>query len=129
MTILPMGKKHTPSKLTKATKKAWKFYSEWRKTGSKCPAFGGEIIYVSRLGWDHLLSSRKHRTKVEKILRLNALPLAQKILEISTTFQEYRRDRGITFWAFVATIEGKQIKVVVSSKNKKKYFLSVIVLK
>ncbi len=124
-----MGKGHRRSKLEVAEHFAWNFYKRWRKTGSRCPAFQNETIYISRLGWDHLVNPRKHRTKADKIRRLKALPIAKKILEISTTFQEHRQDRGITYWAFIATISGQQVKVVVSARNKKKYFLSVIVMK
>ncbi len=124
-----MSKKNKLSNLQKAQQHAWKFYDQWRKTGSKSPAFGGEIIYVSRLGWDHLLDPRKKRSKIEKIRRLKALPLAKKLIEQSTTYQEHRTDRVITFWAFVAFLDGQQIKVVVSARNKRKYFLSVIVMK
>lgn len=125
-----MGKKHKRSTLEITQKCAWKFYQTWRQTGSYNPALREQIL-VTRLGWDHLLNPRKRRTKAEKIRRLNALPLAKKLLEISTTHQEHRvdKDKGISYWAFVATMDGRQIKVVVSARNKKKYFLSVIVMK
>jgi len=122
-----MGKKHRKSKLEKVQHRAWLFYQRWRRTGSKCPAFGEESIGVTRIGWDHLVDPRKHRTVQEKIRRFEALPLAKKLLEISTTYQEFREDHGISFWAFQANLDGKKIKVIVSAKNKKKCFLSVIV--
>ena len=122
-----MGKKRRKSVLDKAQHRAWVFYRHWRKTGSKCPAFKYEMIYVTRIGWDHLVDPRKHRTTKEKIRRFEALPLAKKLLEMSTTYQEYRQDHGISFWAFQATLDGRKIKVIVSAKNKKKCFLSVIV--
>ena len=124
-----MGTKHRKSKFEKAQIRAWSFYERWRKSGSASPAFNGEMIYVTRLGWDHLVDPRKHRTTKEKIRRFEALPLAKKLLEMSTTYQEYRQDHGISFWAFQANLEGKKIKVIVSAKNKKKCFLSVIVFK
>lgn len=124
-----MSKKHKLSNLEKAQRHAWRFYDHWRKTGSKSPAFDGEMIDVSRLGWDHLLNPLKKRSRIEKIRRLKALPLAKKLIEQSTTYQDHRTDREISFWAFVAYLNGQQIKVVVSARNKKKYFLSVIVMK
>lgn len=124
-----MSKKHKISIFKKTQQRAWKFYYQWRKTGSKSPAFGGEMIYVSRLGWDHLLDPRKKRSKIEKIRRFKALSLAKKLIEQSTTYQEHRTDRDISYWAFVAFLDGQKIKVVISARNKKKYFLSVIVLK
>lgn len=124
-----MSRRHKKSKLEKAQVKAWKYYQTWRKTGSICPAFNDERIYVTRLGWNHLVSPRKKRTAKEKIRRFQALPLAKKLIERSTTYQEHRTDHGISFWALSAHMDGMKIKVILSSKNKKKYFLSVIVLK
>lgn len=126
-----MGAGHKRSKIEIAQRRAWKFYQSWRqKGGSFSPALKDQV-FVSRLGWDHLLNPRKRRTTAEKIRRLDALPLAKKLLEVSTTYQERRVDKehGITYWGFVANMGGIQIKVVVSAKNKKKYFLSVIVVK
>lgn len=116
-------------KLDKVTTRTWKFYDTWRKTGSYSPALKDKIK-VTRLGWDHLLDPRKRRTKVQKIRRLEALPLAKKLIESATTYQEYRQKLDIEYYAFVAEMEGKRIKVVVSRKNKKnRAFLSVIVLR
>jgi len=125
-----MGKRRRKSKLEVVQHRAWKFYQTWRQAGSFSPALQ-EKIFVTRLGWDHLLSPRKRRTKREKIVRLNALPLARKLLETSTTYQEHRvdKERGISYWAFVAAMDGKRIKVVVSARRLKKYFLSVIVMR
>lgn len=126
-----MGKRHKRSKLEIAQRRAWRFYQSWREEGgSFSPALKNQV-FVTRLGWDHLLNPRKRRTTADKIRRLDALPLAKKVLEVSTTYQERRVDtmRGITYWGFVANMDGKQVKVVVSAKNKKKYFLSVIVVK
>lgn len=124
-----MTKAKRLSKFSIAERKAWKFYEDWRKTGSKSPAFHGELILVTRLGWDHLLDSRKRRSKKEKIRRFQALPLAKKLLETATTVQEYREKDGISYWALMAIMDGRQIKVIVSARNKKKCFLSVIVLR
>lgn len=124
-----MGRGHKKSNLEKAQINAWKFYQIWRKSGSISPAFNGERIYVSRLGWNHLVSPRKKRTAKEKIRRFQALPLAKKLIEHSTTYQEHRTDHGISFWALSAHMDGQKIKVILSSKNTKKYFLSVIVLR
>ena len=119
----------TKSRLERVTIKAWKFYDTWRKTGSYSPALKDKIK-ITRLGWDHLLNPKKRRTKVQKIRRLEALPLAKKLIESATTYQEYRQKLDIEYYAFVAEMEGKRIKVVISRKNKKdRAFLSVIVLK
>ena len=58
------------------------------------------------------------------------MTLAKKLLEAATTFQEKRKDGNIEYFAFVAEIGGKRVKVIVSSKNRgRKVFLSVIVLR
>lgn len=119
----------TRSKYQKVESSARIYYENWRKIGSFSPALN-ERIYVTRFGWNHILDPRKRRSKVQKIKRLKALPLARKILETATTYQEHRRDKGIDYYAFIAEIGGSRIKVVVSAKrNKPKIFLSVIVLK
>ncbi len=73
-----MSVKHKKSNLEKIQIIAWNYYQKWRKTGSICPAFNGERIYVTRLGWNHLVSPRKKRTAKDKIRRFQALPLAKK---------------------------------------------------
>jgi hypothetical protein len=122
-----MGK--DKSKFEKIKTKARKFYEKWRREGSYSPALREQIL-VTRLGWNHLVDPRKHRTKAQKIKRFDALPTAKHILDTATTYQEHHFDKGINYYAFIAEIDGKRIKVIVSSKFKKqKAFLSVIVLR
>lgn len=117
------------SKYQKVESSARIYYENWRKSGSFSPALN-EKIYVTRFGWNHILDPHKRRSKVQKIKRLKALPLARKILETATTYQEHRQNKGINYYAFIAETGGNRIKVVVSAKrNKPKIFLSVIVLK
>jgi len=119
----------TKSKYQKIESLAKIYYEKWRKTGSLSPALNEKIL-VTRFGWNHILSPRKRRSKIQKIKRLKALPLARKIIETATTYQEHRQDKGINYYAFIAEIGGSRVKVVVSSKgNGPKIFLSVIVLK
>jgi hypothetical protein len=121
--------KKTQSKFEKIQKQAWAYYQKWSLKGSFSPALNEKIL-VSRFGWNHLVDPRKRRTKVQKIKRFLALPLAKKLIETATTYQEHRFDHGINYYAFIAEMEGKRIKVVISSKNnKQKVFLSVIVLR
>jgi hypothetical protein len=119
----------TKSKLDKIILSSWKFYDGWRKVGSYSPALK-EQIKITRFGWNHLLDPKKRRTKIQKIRRLRALPLAKKLIETATTVQEHRSMKNIDYFAFVAEMNGRRIKVVISQKNKTdKIFLSVIVLK
>ena len=121
--------KKTKSRFEKIQSKAKIYYEEWRKKGSYSPALK-EHINITRFGWNHLIDPRKRRSKVQKIKRFQALPLAKNIIETSTTFQEHRVDDAIHYYAFIAEISGKRIKVVVSNKTgKPKIFLSVIVLR
>ena len=129
--IILMGKKHKKSKLNKAIGKAWNFYSRnWRGQEPITPAFK-EKVYVTRLGWEHLVNPRHRRSKVEKIRRLEVLPLAKKLLTVATTYQEHTVTNGFHYYAIQAVMDGKRIKVIVTSKtlNSKKCFLSVIVLR
>lgn len=119
----------TKSKYQKIESKAKIYYENWRKLGSDSPALN-EKIYVTRFGWNHILNPRKRRSKVQKIKRLKALPLARKILETATTYQEHRQDKGINYYAFIAEAGGNRIKVAVSAKGRgPKTFLSVVVLR
>ena len=94
-----------------------------------CPAFDQNIL-VTRIGWDHLVSSR-FRTKVERVARLEVLPLAKKLIKKSTTYQEYRYKNHLHYFCLVADMDGIKIKVVLSSKLKTgtKNFLSVMVVR
>ena len=117
------------SRYQKSENKWRDYYKKWGEAGSLSPALGEKVL-VTRYGWDHLINPRKRRSKVEKIKRLEVLPLAKKILETATTYQEHRHSKGIHYYAFVAETGGKRIKVVISSKGKgTKIFLSVIVLR
>ena len=82
--------KKTKSKIEKEQALAWRYYVKWSKEGSFSPAFK-EKIHVTRYGWNHLVDPRKRRTIVQKIKRFKAIPIARKIIETSTTYQEYRR--------------------------------------
>ena len=51
------------------TVKARNFYfNQWRGKEKICPAFG-EKVYVTRLGWNHLVHSKRHTSK-DVIMRL-----------------------------------------------------------
>jgi len=125
-----VGKGKHKSKYKKARDKAENFYfKKWRGKEKIAPAFE-EIVYVSRAGWDHIVFQKK-RSKAEQLRRLEALPLAQKLLETATTYQEHRSKGDSHYFALVGFIQSQRIKVVVRSKGKKsnKYLYSVIVLR
>ena len=124
-----MGNSRHKDKYAKVKTWAKDYYSRWRKEKTYCPAFGEDIL-VTRIGWNHLVGSR-YRTKAEKIKRFKALPLAKKLIKKATIYQEYRYKNGLHYFAIAAEMDGKKIKVILSSKkkDKKKNFLSVIVLR
>lgn len=127
-----MGKGNRVGKLRSAKKTSWEFYNnKWRGKEKISPAFN-EIIYATRSGWDHIVEAKK-RTKAEQIKRLKALPLAKKMLDTATTYQEHRisKDKLTHYFALSGYIGGRKIKVIIRSKgyNGKKYFLSVMVLR
>lgn len=104
------------------------YYQKWRLETTFCPAFKQNVL-ITRIGWHHLVGSR-FRTKAEKIRRFKALPLAKKLIKTATTYQEHRYRHGIHFYSLVAEMDGRRIKIILSSKKKdsQKNFLSVIML-
>jgi len=105
------------------------YFKKWRGKEKIAPAFG-EIVYISRAGWDHIVFQKK-RSKAEQARRLKAIPLAKILLETSTTYQEYRTQKGTEYFALVGFVQNLRIKIVVRSKGKKgkKFLYSVIVLR
>jgi hypothetical protein len=71
-----------------AEQAARRFYFQiWKLNQQPCPAFQGEIVKITRVGWDHLLTAR-HRTKLDLLGRFFVLERAKHLLETSTQFQE-----------------------------------------
>lgn len=104
-------------------------YFSWRKV--KCPALGREVEFT-RAGWDHLFVNKK-RPRNEYIMRARLLPFAKKIIQSTTTIQEYRlQDQRITPHLYTSFIDtrfyGKKLKVVVVEDKKKIYFHSVYLM-
>lgn len=106
------------AKIKTVIKKAKRFYFEkWRGKEKVCPAFG-EKVCVTRLGWNHIVYNRRHKTK-DVVMRLNNLKLAKELLETATLYQDFRKTGNLYYYGFDAVIRGKKIRVIVSSKGKK----------
>lgn len=108
--------------------KAWKFYFEtWRGNEKICPAFG-EKVFVTRLGWEHIVHNSRHKV-ADVIRRVKNLKYAKELLDTFPLYQEKRSTKKYDYYAFWGVIEGKRVKVVVSSPKStgKKYFFSVMV--
>jgi len=121
-------------------------HSFYEKVGSvRCPALQNEQVYFTSEGFNHLMykGARTERSKNDQITKFKLLPKAKRIIEVSTTYQEY--DEGITdirrkkhkhtvqesapvrYWGFVAIMDNSRVKVVVRQVgNGQKHFLSVI---
>jgi hypothetical protein len=117
-------------------KKAFNFYTQWRKQKCYCPALKEHIV-ISLLGWDHITgqSGAKKRSWNDVYRRLKLLTFAKEVIEKSTTIQNIsKRDKTVYYileaMCIVSEKERKawrKIRVIlVEAKNGKKIFLSVM---
>ena len=115
-------------KLKQVQDQAHKFYfQQWQGSEQPSPAFDGEVVYVTRRGWRHIVHD-KNRTKSQAVSRLELLQTAKHILETKRTFDEYRQQGGIEFWSLRSQVGDKIVCVVVrSAGNSPKHFFSVFV--
>lgn len=107
---------------------AKKLYDAFKAT--KCKALGDQVVVFNAEGFNHLIyTKRKERGKFDQIGRLNCLYFAPKILELTTTIQETQEGmidtvvkkygkkvtetKTIKYWAFIAIMGDRRIKVVV----------------
>ncbi len=126
-----------------ARKEAQELYAGF--TTVNCPALGGEPVYFTAEGFNHLVyrGDKKERDKRVQVMKFELLNKARTIIEISTTFQEYdegfeyvtRRKHGqkirenvlVRCWGLIAVIKKFRVKVVIRQiGNGKKEFYSVI---
>lgn len=108
-------------------KNAQNFYSHLGKVFS--PALSKEIYFNSE-GFNHIIfkGSRSERERPSQILRFKLLPLAVKLIKLSTTHQEFeetlkefevkshkkriRKSKPVRYWGIIAIIDGRKIKVI-----------------
>lgn len=122
---------------------AQKFYSAIG--GIFSPAFNQSIHFNSE-GFNHIIfkGNRTEREKSSQILRFKLLPLAVKLMKISTTYQEYeetlrefeiqsykkksRKSKSVQYWGIIAIIEGRKIKVIIRKigDNGAMHFWSIV---
>lgn len=96
----------------------------------KCSALEGQSIFFTSEGFNHLLyKNKRERNKKDQFMRFKVLDLAKKILDITTTYQEYEeiiqkilvkvkkhkeyQSVLVKYWGFIAIIERKKLRVVV----------------
>jgi len=94
------------------------------------PALNEEIFF-SADGFNHIIF-KKHRSERERssqILRFKLLPLVKKLIEKSTTYQEFeeimkefwiknhkkkkQKNKIVKYWGIIAIIDGQKIKVII----------------
>ena len=104
-----------------------KFYIEIKAIHS--PALN-EHIYFNSEGFNHIIfkKSRSEREKSSQMLRFKLIPLAKKLIEKSTTYQEFeetlkefeiksfkkriKKTKAVKYWGVIAIIENRKIKVI-----------------
>lgn len=107
---------------------AQNFYNSIRKVFS--PALNQEICFSAE-GFNHIIfkGSRSERERPSQILRFKLLPLALKLIKISTTYQEFeesikefevksykkkvKKSKSVKYWGIIAIIDGRKIKVII----------------
>jgi len=113
--------------------------------GFFCPAFNQKICFTAE-GFNHIIfkGDRRERERPSQILRFKLLPLALKLLKITTTYQEYeetlkefeiksfkkkaRAIKYVRYWGIIAIIEGRKIKVIIRKigDNGAMHFWSIV---
>ncbi|OGY88869.1 MAG: hypothetical protein A2927_02640 [Candidatus Komeilibacteria bacterium RIFCSPLOWO2_01_FULL_45_10] len=115
------------SNYQKLKEDAQQYYNSIGKIFS--PAFNQEIFFNAE-GFNHIIfkSARTERERPSQILRFKLLPLGQKLIKVSTTYQEFeetikefevkqhkkkvRVSKPVRYWGVIAIIDGRKIKVI-----------------
>jgi len=106
------------------------YFRVWAKSPPQCLAFGGEVVHVTREGWEHIIDDTA-RTRTDVLGRLFTLERAKKLLEEAATFQDHRErtdlPQKVEYWMFEAVIAEVKVRVIVRSiAGGPKHFLSVV---
>ncbi|MBI4225417.1 MAG: hypothetical protein HY617_03730 [Candidatus Sungbacteria bacterium] len=111
----------------------------------RSPALNDSVHFTAE-GFNHIIfkGSRSEREKPSQILRFKLLPLAAKLIGLSTTHQEFeetikefevksykkrvRQSKRVRYWGIIAIIEGRKIKVIVRriGENGALHFWSIV---
>ncbi|MBI4120028.1 MAG: hypothetical protein HY454_01040 [Parcubacteria group bacterium] len=122
---------------------AQKFYSAIGSAIS--PAFNQKVYFNSE-GFNHIIfkSARSERERSSQVLRFKLLPLALKLVKISTTYQEFeetigefevksykskiKKSKPVSYWGIIAIVDGRKIKVIIRKigENGTMHFWSVV---
>jgi len=115
------GRKRQQSKIDKTKAHYLKIYQSYKKVF--CPALNAEVLFTN-WGWDHLFQG-KWRTSKEMEERLKILPLAKKLIGVSTTIYRKRFQDYHDHYEFKAWMDGVNVSALVIEYKKKYYFYSV----
>ncbi len=112
---------------TFAEREARRFYFQiWRGVQAPCPAFGGEVVKITRVGWEHISRSER-RSKLDVLGRFFVLERAKVLLETATPYQSYRQQGEMEYWELAGIVaEVKVVVIVRAIKKGPKHLLSVI---
>jgi len=122
---------------------AARFYTDIGRVYS--PVFR-DFVHFNAVGFNHIIfkGPRSEREKSSQILRFKLLPLAKKLIAISTTYQEYEesvkefevtiykrrvmKNKLVRYWGVIAIIDGRKIKVILRKvgDNGTLHFWSII---
>jgi len=122
---------------------AQKFYNAIDKVYS--PAFNQEVYFTSE-GFNHIIfkGARSERERPSQVLRFKLLPLALKLIKISTTHQEFeetikefevksfkkkvKKAKSVKYWGIIAIVEGRKIKIIIRKigDNGAMHFWSIV---
>ncbi|MFA6404833.1 MAG: hypothetical protein WCW03_02430 [Candidatus Paceibacterota bacterium] len=100
-----------------------------------CPAFGGELVYFNKHGFNHLIRKGRRFRKIDvQIDRIQLIGTAIDTLQRSSTVYRYRKVNTVKsvmqFWAFEddLIIDNKKVSIIVvvrKMNNGKIHFFSI----
>lgn len=122
---------------------AQKFYTGIGSVFS--PALNEKVGFTSE-GFNHIIFKQAHseRERPSQILRFKLLPLAVKLVKVSTTYQEFEetlkefvvqsfkkretKTKPVKYWGIIAIVDGRKIKVIIRKigDNGTAHFWSVV---
>ncbi len=85
---------------------------EYKKIGYvECPAFGGEKVYFTNKGFNHLIfRDGKFRSKSDQKRRLSLL---KNVINIVKKAKKYNYDREKCFWEITEDMGDRVVKIVI----------------
>lgn len=97
--------------INQAKNEARRFYNNWRKRKTYCPALKSYVRITLR-GWRHISGATgdKKRNLHDTYRRLKLLPYAKKIIEESHTVQNITTKNGRKYFVLEAMVDVKENK-------------------